>query len=127
MPDPLRLQAFRDCSNITPHFRRSKFLWRDTLATAESEYRAALALIARMRVEAFAGTDFIISPAATGPAPAGFESTGDPAMNAPWTALGSPAISIPRRDFPPVGLQVAAAPGKDAELLAFAVELEATM
>jgi Asp-tRNA(Asn)/Glu-tRNA(Gln) amidotransferase A subunit family amidase len=102
-------------------------LIRQGLATPQSDYRAALALIATMREEAFAETDFIVSPAATGPAPAGFETTGDPAMNAPWTALGSPAISIPRRDFPPVGLQVAAAPGKDAELLAFAVELEATM
>jgi Asp-tRNA(Asn)/Glu-tRNA(Gln) amidotransferase A subunit family amidase len=48
-------------------------------------------------------------------------------MNAPWTALGCPAITIPRPVFPPVGLQIAAAPAKDAELLAFAVELEATM
>jgi len=102
-------------------------LIRQGLATPEPEYRAALALIASRREEVFAAADFIVSPAATGSAPAGFESTGDPAMNAPWTALGSPAISIPRHDFPPVGLQIAAAPGKDAELLAFAVELEATM
>ena len=48
-------------------------------------------------------------------------------MNAPWTALGGPAISIPRPVFPPIGLQIAAAPGNDAALLAFAVEVEATM
>ena len=102
-------------------------LIRQGLETPESEYRAARTLIAQRREQVFAQADFILSPAATGPAPAGFETTGDPAMNAPWTALGSPAITVPRRAFPPIGLQIAAAPGKDAELLAFAVELEATM
>jgi Asp-tRNA(Asn)/Glu-tRNA(Gln) amidotransferase A subunit family amidase len=102
-------------------------LIRQGLETPESDYRAALALIANTREHAFAEADFILSPAATGSAPAGFDATGDPAMNAPWTALGCPAITIPRPVFPPVGLQIAAAPAKDAELLAFAVELEATM
>jgi len=102
-------------------------LIREGLATRETEYRAALALIARRREEIFAEYDFILSPAATGPAPAGFDSTGDPAMNAPWTALGAPAISIPRPVFPPIGLQIAAAPGNDAALLAFAAQVEATM
>ena len=102
-------------------------LIRQGLETPESAYRAARTLIEQMRKQVFAEADFILSPAATGPAPAGFESTGDPAMNAPWTALGSPAITVPRRVSPPLGLQISAAPGKDAELLAFAAELEATM
>ncbi len=102
-------------------------LIRQGLATPESEYWAALVLIGRMREEVFANHDFIMSPAATGPAPAGFDSTGDPSMNAPWTALGAPAISIPRRVFPPAGLQIAAAPGSDAALLAFAAQVEDTM
>ena len=34
-------------------------------------------------------------PAATGPAPLGLAFTGDSRMNAPWTAVGTPAISIP--------------------------------
>lgn len=102
-------------------------LIRDGLATPVEEYHAALALIARRRKEVFAGHDFILSPAASGPAPAGFDSTGDPAPNAPWTALGAPAITIPRPVYPPIGLQIAAAPGNDAALLAFAVDLEARM
>ena len=106
---------------------RLSALLRQGLDTPESDYRAALSLIAKRREEVFAESDFILSPAATGPAPEGFESTGDPAMNAPWTALGAPSISLPRRVFPPLGLQIAAAPGRDAELLAFAVEVEATM
>ena len=61
----------------------------------------------------------ILVPAATGPAPAGLASTGDPAMNAPWTALGTPAISIPMptgRELP-LGLQLTAVHGQDAMLL----------
>lgn len=102
-------------------------LIRDGLATPAREYRAALALITSRREEMFAAHDIILSPAATGPAPVGFDSTGDPAMNAPWTAFGAPAITIPRPGSPPIGLQIAAAPGNDAALLAFAVELEARM
>ena len=67
----------------------------------------------------------VLSPAATGPAPLGFASTGDPRMNAPWTALGVPAIAIPMPvDGPPVGLQMTAAAGHDAALLEIAVEVE---
>jgi Asp-tRNA(Asn)/Glu-tRNA(Gln) amidotransferase A subunit family amidase len=61
----------------------------------------------------------ILVPAATGPAPAGLASTGDPAMNAPWTALGTPAISIPMPTGLelPLGLQLTAVHGQDATLL----------
>jgi Asp-tRNA(Asn)/Glu-tRNA(Gln) amidotransferase A subunit family amidase len=107
--------------------RRLAALIREGLATSMTEYRAALALIAGRTEEIFKAHDFILSPAATGPAPAGFDSTGDPAMNAPWTALGAPAITVPRRVSPPIGLQIAAAPGNDAALLGFAVEVEARM
>lgn len=102
-------------------------LIRDGLATTATEHRAALALIARQAHETFAVHDLILSPAATGPAPAGLASTGDPAMNAPWTAFGAPVVTIPRPVFPPVGLQIAAAPGQDAALLAYAAAVEATM
>jgi Asp-tRNA(Asn)/Glu-tRNA(Gln) amidotransferase A subunit family amidase len=102
-------------------------LIREGLATRESDYRRAVALIARRAEEVFTDCDLVLSPAATGPAPEGFGSTGDPAMNAPWTAFGAPAITIPQPGFPPVGLQIAAAPGQDAALLAYAAALEATM
>jgi Asp-tRNA(Asn)/Glu-tRNA(Gln) amidotransferase A subunit family amidase len=102
-------------------------LIREGLSTGESEYRAALAVVAHMREEVFAAHDLVLGHAATGPAPAGYDSTGDPSMNAPWTAFGAPAFTIPRPGFPPVGLQVAAAPGQDSALLAYAAALEATM
>jgi len=76
--------------------------------------------------ELFKATPVILTPAAVGPAPLGLASTGDPRMNAPWTALGTPAISIP---IPvasglPLGLQLAADHGQDARLLRTAVRLQ---
>ena len=76
--------------------------------------------------EMYEATPVILVPAATGPAPLGLASTGDPRMNAPWTALGTPAISIPMpvRSGLPLGLQLTAEPGQDARLLRAAVRLE---
>src|SRR5260370_13935361 len=56
---------------------------------------------------------------ATGPAPIGLTSTRDSRMNSPWTALGTPAISVPI-PIPaglPLGLQLTAAHGQDARVL----------
>jgi len=71
-------------------------------------------------------TPVILVPAATGPAPLGLSSTGDPRMNAPWTALGTPAISIPMpiSSSLPLGLQLTAEPGQDARLLRAAVRVQ---
>jgi len=67
----------------------------------------------------------ILTPAATGAAPAGLSATGDPANNAPWTALGVPAISVPLHvSGAPLGLQITAAWGRDDALVAVAAEAE---
>jgi Asp-tRNA(Asn)/Glu-tRNA(Gln) amidotransferase A subunit family amidase len=76
--------------------------------------------------EMYKATPVILSPAATGPAPLGLASTGDPRMNASWTAMGTPAISIP---IPvasglPLGLQLTADHGQDARVLRTAVRLQ---
>jgi Asp-tRNA(Asn)/Glu-tRNA(Gln) amidotransferase A subunit family amidase len=102
-------------------------LIRDGLATPEAEYQAARTLVRRQVEWLFQAFDFFLTPTATGPAPEGFESTGDPSMNAPWTAMGCPAITIPRPVFPPMGQQIVAAPGNDSALLAFAADFEARM
>ena len=73
------------------------------------------------------GLDLWISPGATGPAPRGLESTGDPVMNLPWTHAGLPAVVLPAGTSEaglPVGLQVAARAWHDEGLLAWAVEME---
>jgi len=121
-----RLERFGDRMGA-----RLAALLRHGLATPESEYGAALAHIAAMRrrmEEMFVRHRFLLSPAAAGPAPAGFETTGDPACNAPWTALGVPAIAVPIRGAePPVGMQITAAWGDDDALVAFADHWESTM
>lgn len=92
-----------------------------------SRYQEALGVIGEMKRKMdslFREYPAILTPAATGPAPRGLESTGDPRMNAAWTALGTPAISIPMPRAAgelPLGLQIAAATGEDALLLEFAV------
>ena len=88
---------------------------------SESEYRKAEAYIrhcSKRIVELCDRTPILFLPAATGPAPLGLGSTGDSRMNAPWTALGTPAISIPLPvSSLPLGLQLTAAPGDDSRLL----------
>src|SRR6202040_2489445 len=81
----------------------------------------------RARVaEMYKATPVILTPAATGPAPLGLTSTGDPRMNAPWTAWGTPAISVPMliSSGLPFGLQLPAGPGQDARVLRPAVSLQ---
>ena len=53
--------------------------------------------------------DALITPAASGEAPKGLETTGDPAFCTPWTFCGVPAVSLPllfgSNDLP-IGVQV---------------------
>ncbi len=72
------------------------------------------------------GIDAWVAPAATGPAPRGLRSTGDPAMNLPWTHAGLPAVTIPAGtlDGLPLGLQLAGRAHADELLLAWAEALE---
>lgn len=73
------------------------------------------------------GVDLWASPAATGPAPLGLESTGDPAMNLPWTQAGLPTVALPSLSFTsglPLGLQLAARWYRDEELLAWGARIE---
>ncbi len=103
-------------------------LVQDALKMPSSQYEAAKAFVAENRtkmVEIFKSTPVILTPAATGPAPLGLSTTGDPRMNAPWTALGTPAISIPMPIAAglPLGLQMTADIGQDARLLRAANQL----
>ena len=76
--------------------------------------------------EIYRATPVILVPAATGPAPLGLGSTGDSRMNAPWTALGTPAISIPMpvASGLPLGLQLTADHGQDARVIRTAVRIQ---
>jgi len=104
-------------------------LVREGLRMPVDKYDAAQRYIAECKArvaEMYKSTPVILVPAATGPAPLGLASTGDARMNAPWTALGTPAISI-RGPVPkglPVGVQLTADHGQDARLLRAAVRLQ---
>ena len=103
-------------------------LVREGLAIPTEQYEAAKEQIAECGTKAvalFAATPVILVPAATGPAPKGLAWTGDAQMNSPWTALGTPAISIPMTvgEALPLGLQLTAARGQDATVIRTAVRL----
>ena len=107
-------------------------LVREGSQISDQRYRDALSVIAKGKEEIAAQhrkTPIILVPAATGPAPRGLTSTGNPALNAPWTALGTPAITIPMPvgSALPLGLQLTGAPGQDARVVRTAVRVAASL
>jgi Asp-tRNA(Asn)/Glu-tRNA(Gln) amidotransferase A subunit family amidase len=104
-------------------------LVREGLKMPAARYDEARRYIAECKAritDIYKTTPVILVPAATGPAPLGLASTGDPRMNAPWTALGTPAISIPMpvQNGLPLGLQLTADHGQDARVIRTAVRLQ---
>jgi Asp-tRNA(Asn)/Glu-tRNA(Gln) amidotransferase A subunit family amidase len=104
-------------------------LVRDGLKIDVARYDAAREYIADCKIkvaEMYKATPVILVPAATGPAPLGLTSTGDPRMNSPWTALGTPAISIPMpiSNGLPLGLQLTADHSEDARVIRTAIRVE---
>ncbi len=70
--------------------------------------------------QVFERYDAIITPATTGEAPAGLESTGSPAFCTLWTYCGTPAITLPLLTGAgglPLGVQLVGRRGDDARLL----------
>ncbi|WP_425406154.1 amidase [Hwanghaeella sp.] len=83
------------------------------------------ALLAREKLQQifaalFEKFDAVIALSAAGPAPRGFETTGNPIFNGLWTYLGFPCVSLPLlavKDMP-LGVQVIGPYGGDAATLA---------
>ena len=103
-------------------------LVREGIKMPVGKYDEAKRYIAECRTrvtEMYKATPVILVPAATGLAPLGLASTGDPRMNSPWTALGTPAISIPMpvAGALPLGLQLTADHGQDARVIRAAARL----
>jgi Asp-tRNA(Asn)/Glu-tRNA(Gln) amidotransferase A subunit family amidase len=104
-------------------------LVREGLQMSERQYNEARSVIGegkRKIGELQKVTPIILVPAATGPAPMGLASTGDSRMNAPWSAFGTPAISIPMPVTTglPLGLQLTAPVGEDARVIRAAMRVE---
>ncbi len=73
--------------------------------------------------KAFRGLDILLVPCVQGEAPKGLSSTGDGSMQAIWTALHTPTITLPTHRGPnnlPVGIQLVARRYDDDRLLACA-------
>ncbi|MEW6333930.1 MAG: amidase [Thermodesulfobacteriota bacterium] len=89
-------------------------------------YLQALALRTELQGELdrfLAGYDAIITPPATGEAPATLEQTGNPVFCSIWSLCGVPAVAIPTGLGPlglPLGMQMVGRRGEDRRLLAAA-------
>ena len=119
-----RLQEFGDRLD-----RELAAMVRKGLKIPDEEYGKSQQYIADSRTklaEIFKDMPVILTPAATGPAPLGLSTTGDPRMNAPWSALGTPAICVPMPvgNNLPLGLQMTADLSQDILLLHAAVMLQ---
>lgn len=92
---------------------------RTILATDYNLAREFQTILAGGLDEIFGRYDAILTPSAPGPAPKGFETTGNPIFCALWTYLGVPAVTLPllSADGMPLGVQLVAGRGDDARLL----------
>ncbi len=102
------------------------------ISTADAEAGRAGRIALRQRLHERmdrAGIDAWLAPSAVGPAPQGFNGTGEPAMNLPWTHAGMPVINLPFGDQEglPLGLSLAGRFGHDETLLAHAAMLESAL
>ncbi|MBH73543.1 MAG: hypothetical protein CMM57_07770 [Rhodospirillaceae bacterium] len=95
---------------------------REGLETSYERYRECWRRLERQRIETdefFEGLDVLVTPSATGEAPKGLMTTGNAIFNSTWTALGTPAITLPLFVGPlglPMGLQLVAGRFKDRKL-----------
>ena len=96
------------------------------IAITGAEHSANLArtAFAQRSVDAlFDSFDVLMSPSATGEAPAGIDATGDPVFCRGWTLLGLPCVHLPvarGANGLPTGIQLVGRFGDDCRLLAIA-------
>lgn len=99
-------------------------------ATGARDYAAALQLgraCAAAIDSLFGPAAVLLCPPATGEAPRGLTSTGDPLFCRPWQLLGCPCLTLPigrGESGLPLGMQVVARPGDDVVLFGAAAWIE---
>jgi Asp-tRNA(Asn)/Glu-tRNA(Gln) amidotransferase A subunit family amidase len=108
---------------LSPQMRR---YIENGLKTSRADYVAAWRCIEQCRTllpKVFDGIDVLLTPCVPGEAPKGLASTGDPSMQAMWTALHTPTMTLPTHRGPnnlPVGIQLVAQRYDDDRLFACA-------
>jgi Asp-tRNA(Asn)/Glu-tRNA(Gln) amidotransferase A subunit family amidase len=111
----------KGCDRLSEQLRAQLESGRKVLAV---DYQRALSRISPI-YQSFAELfeqryDAILTPAATGAAPKGLSSTGDPVFCTVWTLCGMPAISLPllqSADGLPLGVQLVGPRHNDGRLL----------
>jgi Asp-tRNA(Asn)/Glu-tRNA(Gln) amidotransferase A subunit family amidase len=84
----------------------------------------------RALIDLLADGEVMLTPSATGAAPKGLGSTGEPTFNRLWTLLGTPCVNVPGLSDPdglPLGVQIVARFGRDRFALSAAALLEAAI
>jgi Asp-tRNA(Asn)/Glu-tRNA(Gln) amidotransferase A subunit family amidase len=123
---PLNTYRDRDAGKLSA-FARQRLA--DAEAMTLADYRADLAVRAALR-EAYAelarDCDACLTLAASGPAPLGLQSTGNPVFAVPGSLLGTPAVSLPTFivEEMPVGLQLLGFEQRDADLFGTAAWMQ---
>ena len=123
---PLNIYSERDASKLSPQMRDRL---KESLAMKPEDYRRCLvrrAAIRALYAKLAEGADGCIALSATGPAPVGLLSTGDPSFAVPGSLLGVPALSLPllSEGGLPVGVQLLGFEQQDAALFAMAGAVE---
>ena len=121
--DQLGALQERERSRISGKLNAALDEGRGIDAASYAEGLAQRAEIVGMLTDWMAPFDAIVTPPASGPAPADLTQTGDPACCTLWSLAGFPAISLPIAVAPnglPLGLQLAAPLGEEDRLLAVA-------
>jgi Asp-tRNA(Asn)/Glu-tRNA(Gln) amidotransferase A subunit family amidase len=107
-----------------------KSLVKTGKAHSATDYLAAKVLQERWRdafAEDIAGYDAVLTLPAFGEAPLGLQYTGDAEYCAPWTLLGTPALSLPAgfgKNGLPLGIQVVGRYREDLQMLGVAKWIE---
>ncbi len=118
-----RAMAFEYFNHRSMLSEKLRALLERGFAVRFGDYRDARALLVARRLEADAHViryDVLLTPSASGEAPAGINTPSDMLFQRFWTALHLPVVSIPGFTGVtglPVGIQIVGTRGRDAHLL----------
>ena len=114
---------------VSPPMRARLAAGRETTQAAYAEALTRREAVRDTYRALMADHDAVITLGATGCAPVGFETTGNPEFNVPASLLGCPAVTLPvlQDEGLPLGLQVMGATGGDARMMAVAAWIDAAL